>query len=328
MLVINQQQAAELLPMQACIDIMEKALADLTAGRAVQSLRQVVPLQGDNLLGIMPGYLPPEQVAGAKIISVFPGNRHRSLPSHQGLISLFDSASGRLLAIINGQAITAIRTAAASGAATRRLARQDASVLAILGTGEQARSHLEAMLLVRPIRTVHVWSPTLSHARRVREEMLAAHSSVYELDIHVAGNGEEAVRDADIICTVTSSTEPVLHGAWLKDGVHINAVGACRAHHRELDSEAVARSRLFVDRMESAVNEAGDYLLPLAEKAIAGDHIAGEIGAVFGGNVPGRQTAEDITLFKSLGLAVEDIAAAAYIYEEAIRRDKGWTIDF
>ncbi|WP_058303096.1 ornithine cyclodeaminase family protein [Gorillibacterium timonense] len=324
MLILNRQQVRELLSMPACMDAMKAVLTSLSAGRAVQPLRQVMPLENSNLLGLMPGYLPDLKRAGAKIISVFPGNHSKGLPSHQGMISLFDSETGQQLALIDGREITAIRTAAASGEATRHLARARAEVLAILGTGEQARSHLEAMLLVRPVRQVHVWGPTPAHVRTFLEEM----SPRVGVPIIAAESVQEAVRDADIICTVTASTTPVLHGEWLKEGVHINAVGACRAADRELDTAAVVKSRLYVDRLESALHEAGDYLIPLAEGAIEADHLIGEIGQVFAGSIAGRQFESEITLFKSLGLAVEDLAAASFLYDEALRTKIGFTIPF
>lgn len=319
MRIINRELAVELLPMKDCIELMEKVLADLSAGLAVQSLRTVLPLPGSGLIGLMPGYLPEEKTAGAKIISVFPDNHKKGLPSHQGAIALFDMENGQIKAVIDGQGITAVRTAAASAVATRSLAGAGAETLAIIGTGEQANSHLEAMLLVRPIRKVYVWSPTTAHARGFAEDM----SRRFGVPVEAAGSVQEAVMDADIVCTVTASATPVLKGEWLKEGVHINAVGACRAPDRELDTTCVQRASLFVDRLESAVHEAGDYLIPLAEQAIAPQHIKAEIGAVFSGAAPGRQTAEEITLFKSLGLAVEDLAAACHIYEEAVRTGAG-----
>ncbi|MEK3942014.1 ornithine cyclodeaminase family protein [Paenibacillus sp. FSL H3-0310] len=324
MLVINQNEVAELLAMESCISVMESVLKALSAGQAVQSLRQVLPLQKSNLLGLMPGYLQHEEVAGAKIISVFPSNHGSGLPSHQGLVTLFDSSTGVLKAIVDGQKITAIRTAAVSAAATRYLAREDAEILALLGTGEQAKSHLEAMLRVRPIREVKVWSRTLAKAQDFQMEM----SQKYDVQIIVAETVQAAVSVADIICTVTASTEPVLKGEWLKPGVHINAVGACRPNDRELDSETVQLAKLYVDRLESAQNESGDYLIPLNEGKITADHIVGEIGELISGTIEGRRSAADITLFKGLGLAIEDLAAANFIYNEAVRLHKGTEIAF
>lgn len=322
MLVINRNEVAEILSMKACISVMQDVLAALSAGEAVQSLRQVLPLTEGNLLGLMPGYLRQEAAAGAKIISVFPHNHRAGLPSHQGAVALFDATTGVLNAIVDGREITAIRTAAVSAVATRLLAR-DAGVLAILGTGEQAVSHLEAMLLVRNIREVRVWGRTADKAQRFAAEM----SVKWNVKITAADTVREAVQEADIICTVTASTVPVLHGEWVKKGAHINAVGACRPHDRELDSALTAMSRLYVDRLESAVNEAGDYLIPLGERAIREGHIIGEIGELLHSRIEGRSHAEEITLFKGLGLAIEDLAAAHYIYNQAVSLHKGVEVE-
>lgn len=320
MRVIDYKTAAELLTMEACILVMEEVLADLSAGRAEMSLRQVVPLDKPNLLGLMPGFLRKNGVAGAKLISVFPHNHVSGNPSHQGAVALFDTQTGTLLAVVDGRAITAVRTAAVSAVATRALAREDSAVLAILGTGEQAASHLEANLQVRPIRQVRVWSRTPGNARRFIEEQAAVLQGV---EASAADSVRQAVVNADIICTVTASTEPVLRGEWVRAGTHINAVGACRAPDRELDSALVAASRLFVDRMESARNEAGDYLIPLQEGVIPDTHIVGELGELLEGRIEGRTDNGGITLFKSLGLAIEDLAAAHYIYNQAVLRQKG-----
>lgn len=324
MLVINGKEAAELLTMESCITVMETVLAELSEGEAVQSLRQVIPLAERNVLGLMPGVLRRGGVAGAKIISVFPGNHAAGLPSHQGVVALFDAATGVPLAMVDGQAITAIRTAAVSAAATKLLAGEDAQSLAVLGTGEQARSHVEAMLQVRGIRRAKVWSRTPGKAAAFASEL----SRRWNVEITAALTVQDAVMDADIICTATASAEPVLQGAWVKPGAHINAVGACRAHERELDTALVAGARLYVDRLESAVHEAGDYLIPLSEGAITADHIAGELGALLRGQITGRGSSGEITIFKGLGLAVEDLAAASHIYKQALALHKGVDIAF
>ncbi|RAV06284.1 ornithine cyclodeaminase family protein [Paenibacillus sp. YN15] len=320
MRVIDYRTAAELLTMEACIPVMEEALADLSAGRAEMSLRQVVPLEKPNLLGLMPGYLRKNGVAGAKLISVFPHSHTSDRPSHQGAVALFDAGAGTLLAVVDGRAITAIRTAAVSAVATRALAREDSAVLAILGTGEQAASHLEAMLQVRPIRQVRVWSRTPGKARCFVEEQA---DTLQGVEAVASNSVREAVEAADVICTVTASTEPILREEWVRAGTHINAVGACRAPDRELDSALVAAARLYVDRRESALSEAGDYLIPLQEGVIPDTHIVGELGELLEGRIAGRTGSGEITLFKSLGLAIQDLAAAHYIYNQAVLRQKG-----
>ncbi|SDX34551.1 ornithine cyclodeaminase family protein [Paenibacillus sp. CF384] len=325
MLVITQREVKELLTMQGCIGIMEEVLADLTTGEAVQSLRSVVPVHGGNLMGLMPAYLKREEKVGAKIITVFPDNHAKRLPSHQGFVSLFNAVTGELEAIVDGRQITAIRTAAVSAAATKLLAREDAAVLAVIGTGEQARSHIEAMLLVRPIKRIAIWGPNPAHAAQLKLETEQRFGA--QVIVETMPTAEQAVAEADIICTVTASATPVIQGEWVKEGAHVNAVGACRAKDRELDSELVRRSELYVDRRESAVNEAGDYLIPLAEGVITEAHIRGELGELLIGSEQGRSSAQAITLFKALGLASEDLAAAGFILKEAIRLHKGTPID-
>lgn len=325
MLVINGADVTALLSMQACIGMMEEVLADLTNGDAIQALRTVVPLQGPNVMGLMPVYLKRREKVGAKVITVFPGNHAGGLASHQGFVSLFNSTNGQLEAILDGTQITAIRTAAVSAAATKLLARPDAESLTVIGTGAQARSHIEAIGLVRKLRRIVVWGPNPAHARKLVEETAAKYPA---LVVVAADTAEEAVREADIVCTVTAATTPILHGAWMKPGTHVNAVGACRAKDRELDTALVQRAELFVDRVESAVHEAGDYLIPLQEGAITAQHIRGELGELLVGRTAGRSSAEAVTLFKSLGLACEDLAAAAYLYEEAVRTKRGTHISF
>lgn len=319
MLVINQNEVQQLLSMASCIHIMEQVLIDLANGKAVQHLRSVFPIQKGNVMGLMPGYLQNQSVTGAKVITIYPKNHHEGLPSHQGVVLLYDAADGSLKAMIDGTNITAIRTAAVSAVATHQLARNDAEILSLLGTGVQARTHLEAMLLVRSIRQVNVWSRNIEKAKRFKEEMeqnLAIQINIYE-------EVEHAVKDADIICTVTASTVPILNEKWVKDGAHINAVGACRATDRELDSELVKKSLFYVDRVESCINESGDYLIPLQEGVIDATHIIGEVGELLIGKIAGRQTDTDITIFESLGLAIEDLAAANFIYQEGKRLQKG-----
>jgi alanine dehydrogenase len=324
MIVVAKEEVAEILSMDACIEIMETVFMDLARGDAVQTLRSVTPIAGGNALGLMPAYLKQAGVVGAKMITIFPENYRRQIPSHQGLVALFDAANGMLMAIVNGQEITAIRTAAASAVATNVLARPDAQHLAILGTGEQARTHLTAMLCVRPIQQVNVWSLHPENARRFQADM----SQSVDLPIEICDSVQDAVANADIICTVTAAREPILKGDWVKSGTHVNAVGACRANDRELDTTLVKIARFFADRVESAAHEAGDYLLPLAEGAIKRDHLIGELGDLLMQTIKGRTSKDDITIFKSLGLAIEDLAAVNFIYQEAKRLHKGTHIRF
>lgn len=323
-LLVSHREVAALLPMTECIDVMAGALAALARGGALLPLRQVVALPGTrNLLAMMPGQVGTagsDGVAlGAKVITVFPGNDATPYDSHLGVVLLFEAAHGRLLAIIDASSVTAIRTAAVSGLATRLLANPDAGDLAILGAGVQAMTHLEAMGAVRSLRRVRVWSRS---ADRCAGFAVAARARL-GVTVEVSPDAESCVRGADIICTVTASREPVLMGRWIAEGAHVNAVGAALPAARELDTEAVRRSRLFVDRCESALAEAGDVLIPVREGAIGAGHILGEIGEILTGAAEGRRSSSELTLFKSLGLAIEDLAAARHIYERGVASGAG-----
>lgn len=315
MLFINKDEVTNVLTMNACIQVMKEALTDLAKGQAVQVLRSVFPINNGNVLGQMPGYLERKGILGTKVITVFPNNHGQGLPSHQGVVLLFDAKNGALKAIVDGSEITAIRTAAVSALATNQLARKNAEVLCILGAGTQARTHLEAMLAVRPIKLVKVWSRNSPNAALFKEEI----ELKFNVSITTCSTAEEAVLDADIICTVTSSKEPILKGAWVKEGAHVNAIGACQPNDRELDSELIKKSKFYVDSIDSARNESGDYLIPLKEGVIEQNYISGEIGELLINKITGRVSETDMTIFKSLGLAIEDIAAANFIYEEIVR---------
>jgi ornithine cyclodeaminase len=316
-LILSEHDVRQMLPMARCIEVMADALAALARGEVHNPLRQAIRAPGaPGLLGLMPAYrsgAAPHY--GLKEVCVFPDNPKRGLDTHLGAVILHDGQTGQPLAFMNASAITAIRTAAVSAVATRLLAREDARVLAILGAGVQARSHLEAIRLVRDIREVRVYSRDRAKAEA--------------LGVHVAKDAEEAVRGADVIVTATSSREPVLRREWLAPGAHINAVGSSIAAARELDSATVAAASLFVDRRESTVNESGDYLFALREGAITGpEHIRAELGELLTGQATGRRDAQELTLFKSLGLAIEDLAAAAFLYDAARSEGRGTWIDF
>jgi ornithine cyclodeaminase len=276
------------------------------------------------LLVAMPGGLFTAEEAdggilGVKVLTVFPANAAHGEESHQGAVLLFEAERGRPLAFLDAASITAVRTAAVSALATRLLAREEAGDLALLGAGVQARTHLAALREVRTLRRVRVWSRDPEKARRFAAEESARHGLLVE----PMATARQAVEGADILCTVTAAVEPVLEGEWIAPGAHINAVGACTPNARELDTAAVVRARLFVDRRESALNEPGEILTPLREGAITEDHIRGEIGELVLGRVAGRVSAADITLFESLGLTVEDLAAARHIYRKALEQGRG-----
>ena len=325
--VLSAEDVAQLLPMRACIDLMRDALGALAKGQALVPLRLVMRMpDASGFLGLMPGYIAPDGKAdgalGMKAVSVFPGNASRGIDTHQGAVLLFEADTGRLSALMDGGTITAIRTAAVSGVATDLLARRDAAELAILGAGVQARTHLEAIAAVRPLRRARIWSRTAEHA----EALAKQESSKYAFPIEVAPSPEAALRNADVVATVTASPEPVVQRAWLKRGAHINAVGSSIPTTRELDSTTVADARLYVDRRESALNEAGDVLIPMREGKIKAEHIVAELGEVIIGKSQGRRSADELTIFKSLGLSVEDVASAAFIAREAQRRGVGQTV--
>jgi len=320
LLVLNQQEVEELLDMEGCIEAMAEALSSLARGEVHVPLRAVVkPPSEDTFIGLMPahrgGGVP---LYSLKTVCVMPDNPQRGLDAHQGTVTLFDGETGETRAIMNASAITAIRTAAVSAVATRLLAREDARELGILGAGVQARSHLEALRLVRDFDRVRIYAPTAEHAR-----VLAGESGA-----EAVGSAEEAVRDADVVVTATSSVEPVLERKWLKQGAHLNVIGGRPPTMRELDVATVADSAFYTDKRESAENEAHDYRDALEAGAIGSDHIRGEIGEVLIGSAPGRQSPEELTVFRSLGLAVEDLAAAEYVVRRARERGAGVEVDF
>jgi ornithine cyclodeaminase len=325
LLVLKKSDVASLLSMEKCIELMSDALASLARGDVVLPLRPVIRIPDSrNAFGVMPAYSASLKAIGAKLISVFPDNHGTALDSHQGAVALFDGTNGSLLSLMEAGSITAIRTAAVSGVATKLLARKDARTVAILGSGAQGRTHIDAMMAVRPFTRVIVWSRNPAHAHTLIEAAAKAHRVTFE----VSGTAAAAVASADVVCTVTASREPVLEGAWLRDGVHINAVGASLPSTRELDSTAVKRSRVFVDRRESAVHEAGDLIIPMKEGAFAMTDIVAEIGELLIGSATGRRNEQEITLFKSLGIAVEDLACAQYLYDRARTDGVGTLVDF
>ncbi|MCZ6676065.1 MAG: ornithine cyclodeaminase family protein [Candidatus Poribacteria bacterium] len=324
-LIINQTEVDRLLPMDECMNVMAEALKTLGRGDAINPLRQGMWLpEKVGVLGMMPAYLDDINAMGLKVLSIFPSNHGTAYDSHQGAVMLFETTHGRLLAMIDATAVSAIRTAAVSGVATKLLARAEAADLAILGSGVQAQVHLEAMRVARQVKQVRVWSRTRAHAETFAQRGSERHG----IPVTAMTTAQEAVAGADLICTTTAATAPVLIGEWLAPGVHINAVGAYGPSVRELDTSAVVKSRLFVDRRESTFNESGDFLIPKQEGVIGDDHIQGEIGEILLGQVPGRRSSEEITLFKSLGLGVEDVASAHYIYQKAIETNLGTRVEF
>jgi ornithine cyclodeaminase/alanine dehydrogenase-like protein (mu-crystallin family) len=319
-LVLNQSEVERLLDMDGCIEAMAGVLEALARGELYQPLRSIAFPPGETSgIGLMPAHRSGASAAYAlKTICLFPDNPTRGLDAHQGTVTLFSGETGQMRALMNASAITAIRTAAVSAVATRLLAREDASELAILGSGVQGRSHVEALRAVKLWERIRIASRTHAHAQALAEETGA----------EAVESVEEAVRGADVVVTATSSREPVLRHEWLKPGAHVNAVGSSIPTTRELDTATIVAGSLFVDRRESTVNEAGDYLFPLQEGAIGPDHIRAEIGEILTGEHPGRTAPDELTVFKSLGLAVEDLAAAEYVVRRAQETRTGTTVEF
>ena len=314
--VIGEEDTVRLLPMAECIAAMEEVLASLARDELYNPLRSVIrPPDTTTLLGLMPAHRTgPNAVYSLKTICIAAGNRARGLDSHQGFVALFDGETGQLRTLVNASAITAIRTAAVSAVATKLLARPGSTTLGILGAGTQGRSHLEAMRAVLPIERVKVWSRTPGSASEVG-------------DVEEVATPEEAARDVDVLVTATSASEPIVRREWLPDGVHINAVGSSIPTTRELDTATIVDAALYVDRRESTLNEAGDYLFPAAEGAIGPDHIRGELGELVIGSVEGRSSDSELTVFKSLGLAVEDLGAVELVLRRAEAEGGGVEVD-
>ena len=320
MLLLSEDDVRHLISMDDLIETMHAALVEFSGGRVQQPLRTVLEVGPQHaFFGVMPAHIPKSGALGTKLVTVFGSNTAIGLPSHLATILLLDSTTGELQCVMDGRFITEARTAAVSAVSTRLLAREDASTLAILGSGVQARSHLAALTRVRAISDVRVWSPSEERRRAFVDEMQA---STYAT-LSTASSAQEAVRGADLIVLATASREPVVRSEWIADGAHIAAVGACRPDQREMEATLVARARLFVDSRTGALAEAGDVVLAMRDGAIDETHIAGELGELAGGRVAGRSDPGEVTLFKSLGMAVEDVAAAHLAYVRAAERGLG-----
>lgn len=325
-LILDNQQISKMLPMNECIELMADALAALARGEIYQPLRTIIrPPDARGLLGLMPAYRAGAPGAfGMKAICVFPDNPAKGKDAHQGAVMLFSRETGEMLALMNASAITAIRTAAVSAVATRLLARDDAQQLAIIGAGVQARTHLTALAAVRPIKEARVACRNIEHAAELVREM----QPQFAFLIEPVRTNEEAVRGADLIVTATSSLEPVINKDWISPGAHINAIGTHSPNSREIDGATMAAARVFTDWRESLLNEAGDYLLAVKEGLVTPESILGEVGEVLNATKSGRTSATEITLFKSLGLAIEDVVSADYLYRKAQSENAGTWVEF
>jgi ornithine cyclodeaminase len=305
--LLTEADVRAALKMPELIDAMEGALAAFSAGKVTQPVRTVLEVGADhNYFGVMPASVDDEKAVGAKLVTVYHGNHAKGLASHQATIILLDHATGELAALLDGRYITEARTAAVSAVSVRHLAKKDASVLAILGSGVQAKSHLEAIRHVRNITEVRVWSPTAAH----REAFAREQQKATGLPIRACESASEAAKGASIVVLATASKTPVIDTDDVADGAHICAVGACRPDQREMGSRLFARARVYVDSHAAAFREAGEILIPINEAVVSEAHVIGELGALINGGVTGRTDANDVTVFKSLGLAVEDVIAA------------------
>jgi ornithine cyclodeaminase len=303
MIFVSAEEVARLLPYEECIPLMREAMIALSTGRTRQLLRAILDLPEGRAFGSMPGSMLDDGVFGAKLVSVYPENLARGVSSHQGVVALFDAATGAPMAMLDAAEITAIRTAAASAAATDALARPGPAQLAILGYGEQAVRHVEAIRHVRDIDRLTIWGRDSGKARAFAERFGG------EAKASVA----EAVAGADVICAVSAAPEPILFSEWVKDGAHVNAVGSSRAGPVEIDNKLVARARFFADHEEGVRAQGAEYLNAIAAGAIRPEHLLGEIGEVFAGTLAGRVSDGDVTIYKSLGSIVQDLASARHI---------------
>jgi thiomorpholine-carboxylate dehydrogenase len=315
---LNEADVRAVLSMDGLIEAMEAALAAFSAGSVKQPVRTVIEAPG-GFFGSMPAYLGTTPAMGAKLVTVFHDNPSHGLTTHLATIVLLDPATGNLLAILDGRFITEARTAAVSAVATRYLARKDAAVLAIIGSGVQARSHLEALSLERKFSDVRCWSPSAAHVAEFVSES-KKHS------IRAVESAEAATRGADVIVLVTASPVPVIEDSWVRPGACVISVGACRPNQREMDPALVARARLVVDSRAAALKESGDVVQGILEGRFPESHIAAELGEVVADPKLGRRNADEITIFKSLGLAVEDVAAADLAYRLATKSARGVAI--
>lgn len=323
LLVINAEEVKALLPMADGILCMERSMIAASNGKVAIPPRLIMPLiDKSGYFGLMPGSCATPDVYGAKVVSLHPGNPSRGLPAIQGFVTLFDHQTGAPIAIIEGAELTAIRTAAASGMATKWLAREGARSHGILGTGVQAGVHIEAVQAVRNIQEIVVWGRSSEKAVALAK----AESERTGLNIRATENPEEAAA-CDIVSTVTSATEPILLGEWIAPGTHLNLVGAHAPTAREVDADTVAGAQIYVDLMESAMNEAGDLLLAIEEGAITEAAIVGEIGKVVSGDLPGRASDDQITIYKSLGVTAQDLFAAHHVLQNALEKGHGKSID-
>jgi ornithine cyclodeaminase len=312
--LLTSEDVATLLSMDELIEAMDAALRQFSTGGVDQPIRTVLAIGEKKVFGVMPAHLRAPGVFGAKLVSVFGVNAALDLPTHLATILLFSPNTGALVAVMDGRVITEMRTAAVSAVSARELARDEAQTLAIIGSGAQARTHLEAIERVFELSEVRVWSPTPDH----QLAFITGMESTTEAKLIGCNSAEQAVHHADVIVLATSSSEPVIQNEWVASGAHVISVGACRPDQREMDPALIRRGRLFVDSRAAALVESGDVVMGIQQGQFAAAHLVGELGEVLAGKVEGRRSPRDITIFKSLGLAVEDLVAADLVYRKAV----------
>jgi alanine dehydrogenase len=323
MLVLSEEQVRSLIDIEELITALKQAHIQYSTGKAVMPVRLVVPLpQIQGRITSMPGYLTEDKALGMKVVTYFQNNPGQNLPAILATVMLFSAATGKMIAVMDGSYITAIRTACASALATQTLANPEAPVLGILGAGVQARAHIQALRRVRKLNQIKLYSPSGTSAANIKRELEPAAGVV----IDVAKSAEETVRNCDLVVTATTAQQPILNSEWLKPGAHINAVGAHRPDSREIDGPTVARSKVVVDSREAIMAECGDILLAIKEKSITDNPVHAEIGEVLAGTKPGRTSASEVTLYKSVGIAVQDVATAQLIFHKALELKVGTNV--
>jgi len=324
MLVFTEKDVQALLEIEELIDILEQAHIQYSTGQAVMPVRLVAPLPDiRGRITSMPAYLKESHALGMKVVTYFQENLRQGLPAILATISLYSTETGKLMALMDGTFITAIRTACASAMATRALANAETPLLGILGAGVQARAHIRALCKVRELRKIRVYSPSGKSALKLKEELEPEVGAMIE----PVDSAEEAVREADLLVTATTTKEPILQAGWLNPGTHINAIGSHRPDLREIDAQTMKRAKVFVDSREAIMAECGDILLAVKEGAITEDHISAEIGEVLAGKKPGRTHRNEITLYKSVGIAIQDVATAHLVYRKALEKKVGATVE-
>lgn len=324
MLILSEKEVQSLIAIDELIAALIKAHIQYSAGKAVMPVRLVVALpQIGGRITSMPGFLDEDKALGMKVVTYFQDNPKRELPAILATVMLFSSETGKMIAAMDGTYITTIRTACASAMATQALANPETAVLGILGAGVQARAHIQALSRVRKLKKIKIFSPSGKNASAIKNEMEQSAG----VGIEVAKNAEDTVRESDLLVTVTTAQDPIVKAEWLKPGVHINAVGSHRPDAREIDGATLARSRIVVDSRAAIMGECGDILLAIKEQTITEKNLHAEIGEVLAGTKPGRSTANEITLYKSVGIAIQDVAAAQLVYHKALERKVGTHVE-